>query len=370
MSQNTILEISVEQQAWMLNELRRCRYGYMLALHILLLVAKGKTPSAIADFLCCSRSSVYRAIAAWRDGTLHEQWWPHTPETKSERTEPLTPFQRTLLWVIKQPPRIFGWCRTRWSCAALALQIANRTGATYSRETIRRELLSAGYVWKRAKLTGRDDDPQRARKLARIRDVIEQLQPSDAFFWVDELDIHLLAKVGYQWMFKGTQTEVPTPGQNEKQFLAGALDYRTGRIHYVIGKSKNNFGSPGIRVVIKDRQDTGSLFSIVYKNGRDSVDQKPRECRESYNFLFRQLLTALDKLCGPKVKRIFIVADNYKIHKAKAVERWLAQHPRFQVLWLPSYCPQANPIERAFGDVHDKCTRNHTRKCLNWLIWE
>jgi len=53
---------------------------------------------------------------------------------------------------------------------------------------------------------------------------------------------------------------------------------------------------------------------------------------------------ALDKLCGPKVERVFIVADNYKIHTAKAVERWLAQRPRFNVLWLPSYCPQANPI--------------------------
>jgi putative transposase len=207
----------------------------------------------------------------------------------------------------------------------LALTIATRIDVTYSRETIRRELLAAGYVWKRAKLKGRDDDPERARKLARIRAVIEQLRSSDAFFWVDELDLHLLAKVGYQWMPEGTQTEIPTPGQNEKQFLAGALDYRTGQIHYVIGKSKNNF-------------------------------------------LFRQLLTALDKLCGPKVKRIFIVADNYKIHKAKAVERWLGQHPRFKVLWLPSYCPQANPIERAFGDVHDKCTRNHTRKRLHWLI--
>jgi len=327
MSQETILEISAEQQLWMLNELRRCRYGYLLPLHILLLIAKGKTPSAIADFLLCSRSSVYRAIEAWREGKLQEQWWPAAPEGDTQRTASLTPFQRTLLWVVKQPPRVFGWCRTRWSCAALALTIATRINVTYSRETIRCELLAAGYAWKRAKLKGRDDDPQRARRLARIRAVIEQLQASDAFFWVDELDIHLLAKVGYQWMPEGTQTEIPTPGQNEKRFLAAALDYRTGQIHYVIGKSKNNF-------------------------------------------LFRQLLAALDELCGPKVKRIFIVADNYKIHKAKTVERWLGQHPRFQVLWLPSYCPQANPIERAFGDVHDKCTRNHTRKRLHWLIWD
>jgi aromatic ring-opening dioxygenase LigB subunit len=62
------------------------------------------------------------------------------------------------------------------------------------------------------------------------------------------------------------------------------------------------------------------------------------------------------------------VVDNYKIHKAKAVEDWLAHHPRVTLLLLPTYCPRANPIERAFGDVHDLCTRNHTRKRLLDLV--
>jgi len=65
---------------------------------------------------------------------------------------------------------------------------------------------------------------------------------------------------------------------------------------------------------------------------------------------------------------IYVVTDNYCIHKAKAVEQWLASHPRFEVLWSPTYCPRANPIERAFGDVHDKCTRNHKRKRLRDLV--
>jgi transposase len=51
-----------------------------------------------------------------------------------------------------------------------------------------------------------------------------------------------------------------------------------------------------------------------------------------------------------------------------AVEQWLASHPRFVLLWLPTYCPRANPIERTFGDVHDKCTRNHQRKRLRDLV--
>jgi transposase len=69
-----------------------------------------------------------------------------------------------------------------------------------------------------------------------------------------------------------------------------------------------------------------------------------------------------------KFTRISVVVDNYRIHRAKAVSAWLAQHPRFELVWLPSYCPRSNPIERAFGDVHDKCTRNHKRKWITDLV--
>jgi hypothetical protein len=60
--------------------------------------------------------------------------------------------------------------------------------------------------------------------------------------------------------------------------------------------------------------------------------------------------------------------DHDKIHQAKAVQPWLADHPRFVLLFLPTYGPRANPIERAFGDVHDTCTRNHRRKRLPDLV--
>jgi hypothetical protein len=63
-----------------------------------------------------------------------------------------------------------------------------------------------------------------------------------------------------------------------------------------------------------------------------------------------------------------VVVDNYQMHKAKAVEQWLAIHPRVTRLFLPTYCPQANPIERAYGDVPDCCTRNHQRKRVLELI--
>ena len=86
-------------------------------------------------------------------------------------------------------------------------------------------------------------------------------------------------------------------------------------------------------------------------------------------WLFIELLKALDRTC-PAVKftKIYVVVDNYRIHKAKAVVEWIAAHPRFELVFLPSYCPRANPIERAFGDVHDKCTRNHKRTGIAELV--
>ena len=63
-----LLEISLEEQAQMRAVLRRMRYGSLLAFHILLLCAAGRTPTEIAAFLFCSRSSVYRIVRAYRTG--------------------------------------------------------------------------------------------------------------------------------------------------------------------------------------------------------------------------------------------------------------------------------------------------------------
>src|SRR5262249_18537065 len=85
--------------------------------------------------------------------------------------------------------------------------------------------------------------------------------------------------------------------------------------------------------------------------------------------LFLDLLDTLDRTHPtPLFSHLTGVVDNAKIHKAARVQQWLATHPHFEILYLPTYCPRANPIERAFGDVHDKCTRNHTRKRIWHLV--
>jgi hypothetical protein len=57
----------------------------------------------------------------------------------------------TLVAVLHAAPHAYGWCRTRWSCATLALTLHAQYGVTGSAETVRRWLHAIGWVWKRAK---------------------------------------------------------------------------------------------------------------------------------------------------------------------------------------------------------------------------
>src|SRR5947209_14865850 len=309
------------EQARLLAVLRRARRGHWLAIHILLLLTLHRSPSEIAAFLLCARSTVYAVAQDWQKGC---RW----PEPASPSGPPcFTPsLRRSLLALLNKTPAAYGWCRTRWSCATLALQLQVQRGICLSAETVRRCLHALDWVWKRAKLAAKDSDPERAAKLARIRRVSEHLGPREALLFADELDLHLLPRVGAQWMPRATQVEVMTPGKNERRHLAGALDVRTGQVHHCLWF----------------RKMTG---------------------------LFLDLLNLLDRAYpARRFDRIYVVADNCKIHKAAMVQRWLRQHPRFRLLFLPTYCPRANPIERCFGDLHDKVTRNHRRKRMRDLV--
>ena len=234
--------------------------------------------------------------------------------------------RRSLVALLKAPPRAYGWCRTRWSCATLAATLKTTRGITVSAETMRRWVHEVGWVWKRAKLVAKDDDPHRVDRLARIRFIYEPWRRCEALVLADELDSHLLPKVGYAWMPQGTQLEVMTPGQHEQHSLAGALERRTGTLLHGLG---------------------------------------PRQTHA----LFRDLLARLEgSYPAEPYTRLDVGVDNSKSQKAKAVDPWLASHPRVTWLGWPTYGPRANPIERAFGDVHDGCPRNHQRTRLPDLV--
>jgi DDE superfamily endonuclease len=72
---------------------------------------------------------------------------------------------------------------------------------------------------------------------------------------------------------------------------------------------------------------------------------------------FLAFLAHLDGQYGPEITRIHLVLDNVATHKTKAVQAWLADHPRFVVHFTPVHCSWLNPVEQWFGLLQRKRLR-------------
>jgi transposase len=167
----------------------------------------------------------------------------------------------------------------------------------------------------------------KTRRLNAIRNMLSALPCRHVAVYEDEVDIHLNPKIGLDWMGRGQQKEVRTPGQNVKRYLAGALDARTGQLHWVEGLRK-----------------TSALF-----------------------------LALLDRLLQVYAQApvIHVILDNYRIHDSRIVQaalRWWGG--RIRLHFLPPYCPNDNRIERVWQDVHANVTRNHTCRTMTALMRE
>ena len=69
-----------------------------------------------------------------------------------------------------------------------------------------------------------------------------------------------------------------------------------------------------------------------------------------------------------RAHRVHIILDNYGIHNSKATRRVLnSLRGKIVLHFLPPYCPDHNPIERVWLDLHSSVTRNHRRRSMREL---
>jgi transposase len=220
-----------------------------------------------------------------------------------------------------------GWPRPTWTREMLAVTLRQRTGVRVHVATLSRALASirarrarprptVGCPWSK---------PRKNRRLRAIRRLLATLPRGHVAVYADEVDVHLNPKIGLDWMGYGQQKEVLTPGQNEKRYLAGALDAKTGTLTWVDGERKNSL-------------------------------------------LFIALLQRLLRVYAD-APVIHVILDNYRIHKSQITQRALAAFDgRIRLHFLPPYCPNENKIERLWQDLHAAVTRNHRCRTMSHLM--
>ena len=70
------------------------------------------------------------------------------------------------------------------------------------------------------------------------------------------------------------------------------------------------------------------------------------------------LIDFLRRLIKGATKKIYLILDNLRVHHAKPVKAWLADHAEaIEVFYLPSYSPELNPDEMANADIKQAVTK-------------
>ncbi len=277
----------------------------------LLHLAAGHSVSEVSRLVCAARSTVQQ----WRG--LYEEYGEAGLKPDPRGRSPWTVTEEvveTLVELLEQRPEEYGYLRSRWSSELLALELQRQLEARIHASTVRRLLPRLGFVYRRARPVLIRRDPRRNSKLRAIQRALCRRRGVEVFY-LDEADVDLNPRIGSAWTPRAEQVCVPTPGQNIKHYLAGALHAHTGRVVWVEHSRKNST-------------------------------------------LFVKLLEALRRTYRA-ARRIVLILDNFIIHRSDIARAWLATNPKFRLVFQPTYSPWVNVIERLWKAMHDTVTRNH-----------
>jgi transposase len=299
--------------------------GLALRCQIVLLAAKGRRRADIAEALGCSVSWVNRVVARFRDEGVPGLFDRREDNGDVKLDEE---FLARLYDLVDGSPRDHGFPRPTWTRELLARVMFRLTGVKVHPATMSRALALIGARLGRPKpVVGCPWAKRRKnRRLAEIRRTLDGLPADAVAVYLDEVDIHLNPKIGLDWMNRGKQKTVVTPGNNVKRYLCGALDAATGVLSWVRGERKNSL-------------------------------------------LFARMLHKLAEVYPGRV--VHVVLDNFKIHDSKASRSAVESLAgRIVLHFLPPYCPDHNKIERTWLDLHANVTRNHQCRDIEQLMRE
>jgi transposase len=81
---------------------------------------------------------------------------------------------------------------------------------------------------------------------------------------------------------------------------------------------------------------------------------------------FLRFLRKIDRVVAKSLD-LHLILDNYKTHKTKEVQAWLAKHPRFKLHFTPTSSSWINLVERFFAEITGKRIRRGAFKSVDEL---
>ena len=191
----------------------------------------------------------------------------------------------------------------------------------YSVSGVRRYLLGFGIRLRSAAVQQRSPDPAYAAKEARLLGVLREAAARPGAItalFLDEMGLHRWPEPCRDWAPAAPEPQpVAEHGDeaNRQWRIAGAMDAVSGRVHHLDG----------------------------YIVGR-------KQLIEFYTRLARAY---------PDAERVYVVQDNWSVHRHDDVLAAVAALPTIEPVWLPTYAPWLNPIEKLWRWLRSDVLKLH-----------
>lgn len=194
------------------------------------------------------------------------------------------------------------------------IHTAYRVG--YSVIGVTKLLHRLGFSYKKPKLVpGKANVKKQARFLAAYEKLKVKMKKQDHLYFADATHPQHNTRPSYGWILKGKAHDklIKTTSGRQRLNLHGALNLKT---HHAVVLSEETIDAPSVIRL-------GNRLLTKHKTGK-----------------------------------IYVILDNAKYYHATIVKEWRNKHGRIKFIFLPSYSPNLNLIERLWRFFHQKVTWN------------
>ncbi len=140
------------------------------------------------------------------------------------------------------------------------------------------------------------------------------MKPGEVFYYEDEFNLSWFPTLHAMWSPKGQQVMIPTPGQPDKYYGIGAVNYHTGETVVQFQRHKR-------------RREIAQLLEAL-------LEKHPKET-------------------------VYVAWDNVNTHEDEEVEAVVrGAAGRLVLLYLPTYSPWLNPIEMLWRYFRQEVTHD------------
>jgi transposase len=275
--------------------------------HVLYLLSCGYSVAETAKLFLRDEDTIRTWKKQW------EQQHKIDDETRSGRPPELDEkTKRKLLELVDEDkPHKHGFNIAHWDCRELRIWLVRR-GFFVSQETVRRALVENEFRYvKTGYELARADRKEQCKFISAFKRILRCVTPKTLIAFADEMSAKLHPKQGYIWTRKKKPT-VTTHDSHKRVYTAAAVIPATGK---VVARTSNRFNQ-------------------------------------------HEFIAFLKTLLSKTRKQITLFVDGMRAHKTAAVNKFLKEHSRLRLKFLPKYSPQLNPAEHLWAYTRQKRTNN------------